>query len=137
VFLMVCIANCYRDGMVSADENRDDLAFYQISQCLPEMMMQEVTNPALSVPSALNAWSDIERIQYERAANNLTDTVETALNGHYVPSITIDRLQKALGSRIPNRPDLVKAQTKIPEVSQPIKIASTAPLAMTTRTTSG
>jgi len=137
VFLMVCVANCYRDGMVFADENRDDLAFLQIAQCLPEMMMQEVTNPVLSVPSALNAWGEIERKQYERAANNLNDTVTAALSGHYVPSITIDRLQKALGSRIPNRPDLVKAHTTVPEVSQRIKAASTAPLAMTVRTTSG
>jgi len=137
IFLMVCVANCYREGLVSADERRDDLAFYQISKALPEMMNEKVLNPVLSVPSALNDWTDIDRARFERAANTLSNTVGDAINGHFVPSITVDRFQRALGDRVPNRPDLVKVHSKVPEVSGPSLLVSKSALPMTKRTTSG
>ncbi|EAQ23585.1 CBASS cGAMP synthase [Roseovarius sp. 217] len=137
VALMVCIANCYRDGLVSADETRDDLAFHQVAGALSDLMRDPIQNPVLDVPSALNDWDDIERARYRSAANQLHDTVGTALNGHYLRDLTVQRLQSALGRRVPNRPDLVKAHSKVPEIAAPATIISSAPLKTTARTTSG
>ncbi|MBN9888974.1 CBASS cGAMP synthase [Salipiger abyssi] len=137
VALMVCIANCYREGLVSADEARDDLAFHQVAGALSEFMRDPIQNPVLDVPSALNDWDEIERARYRSAANQLHETVGTALNGHYLQDLTVQRLQKALGRRVPNRPDLVKAHSKVPEIAAPAAVISSAPLKTTARTTSG
>lgn len=137
VALMVCIANCYREGVVTADGDRDDLAFHQVASALSDLMRDPIQNPILDVPSALNDWDDIERARYRNAANELHCTVETALNGHYLQELTVKRLQNALGGRVPNRPDLVKAHSKVPEVAAPAAIISGAPLKTTARTTSG
>lgn len=137
VALMVCVANCYREGFVTADEARDDLAFHQIAKRLPEMMSGDIMNPVLDVPSAMNAWGDIEREQYLSAANDLEGTVHKALHGHYLQSLTVQRLQKALGTRIPNRPDLVKAHSRAPEIGVPATVAASSPLPARGRTTSG
>lgn len=137
VALMVCIANCYREGFVSADEARDDLAFHQVAGALSNFMRDPIQNPVLDVPSDLNDWDDIERDRYLSAANQLHETVGSALNGHYLQDLTVQRLQKALGRRVPNRPDLVKAHSKVPEIAAPAAVISCAPLKTTARTTSG
>ena len=137
VALMVCIANCYREGIVSADDGRDDLAFHQVAGALSDLMRSPIQNPVLDVPSALNDWNELERARYQNAANTLHQTVGTALNGHYLQELTVKRLQSALGLRIPNRPDLVKAHSKVPEIATPAAIISSAPLKATARTTSG
>ena len=100
-------------------------------------MRDPIQNPVLDVPSALNDWDDIERARYRSAANQLHETVGTALNGHYLQDLTVQRLQKALGRRVPNRPDLVKAHSKVPEIAAPAAVISSAPLKTTARTTSG
>jgi hypothetical protein len=137
VALMVCIANCYREGVVTADEGRDDLAFYQVAGALPRLMNMPILNPVLDVPTALNDWDDLERSRHQNAANTLHGKVGEALSGHYLQELTVKRLQGALGARVPNRPDLVKAHTKVPEIAAPAAIISTAPLRSTARTTSG
>lgn len=137
VALMVCVANCYREGVVSADEGRDDLAFLQVAAALSDLMRDPIQNPVLDVPSSLNDWDDIDRARYRNAANQLHRTIGTALNGHYLQELTVQRLQAALGKRIPNRPDLVKAHSKVPEIAAPAAFISSAPLKTTARTTSG
>ncbi|MEL7430503.1 MAG: CBASS cGAMP synthase, partial [Pseudomonadota bacterium] len=107
VALMVCIANCYREGLVSANEMRDDLAFHQIAGALSKLMRDPIQNPVLDAPSTLNDWDDIERSRYRSAADDLHKAVGAALNGHYLQELTVQRLQNALGQRVPNRPDLV------------------------------
>ena len=43
-------------------------------------MRDPIQNPVLDVPSALNDWDDIERARYRSAANQLHETVGTALH---------------------------------------------------------
>lgn len=137
VVLMVCIANCYREGVISADEGRDDLAFHQIAGTLSDIMRGRILNPVLDVPSALNDWDEIERARYQNAANELHRTVGTALGGHYHQGLTVQRLQSALGVRVPNRPDLVKTHSNVSATAAPAAIISAAPFRATARTTSG
>lgn len=138
VALMVCAANAYRLGKVSADNNRDDLAFLEIADSLPTMFSEKIANPVLSDASALNSWNDIELQTNLQAARQLFSTVNGALNGHYHSDITVNRLQDALGRRIPNRPDLVKAFSKAPEIMRGTSAAIiSSPLPATARTTSG
>lgn len=137
VLLMVCAANAYRSGVVTAENGRDDQAFLEITSSLPEMMQSEVSNPVLDVPTALNVWDDIKRQRYVRAANNLNQEMDRALNGHYHQHLTIQRLQSALGQRVPNRPDLVKAHQSAPEIIRPAQVGAVSALPSMRRTTSG
>ena len=135
VTLMVCAANTYRLGKIKAEDDRDDLAFMHITENLPEMFNREITNPVLSDAPSLNDWDDLERQQFVNATQTLHSHVDGALNGHYIVDITVERLQKALGERVPNRPDLVKAFPKSFEIKRQNVVTSALP--QVRRTTSG
>ena len=138
VALMVCVANTYRLGKVTAENNRDDLAFLEIAKNLPMMFSEKITNPVLSDADALNVWNDVELQANLNAARQLSTTINGALSGHYHSGITVDRLREALGERVPDRPDLVKAFSKAPEIMLGTTAAVvTSPLSATARTTSG
>lgn len=138
ILLMVCAANAYRSGIVDVKDNRDDEAFLSIAKALPEMLRGDVLNPVLEEHSVLNAWDDVERHRIVSEVEQLVQHVDTALNGHFHSSITVERLRNALGGRVPNRPDLVKAHMSVPgEVSTPAKIAPVSALPQVRRTVSG
>ncbi|MFY0311299.1 CBASS cGAMP synthase [Leisingera sp. D0M16] len=139
IALMVCVANTYRLNGVSADDSRDDLAFLEIAESLPELFTNEIENPVLEGAPILNDWEGEEKQTYITYARDLHSTVNGALNGHSNSDITVDRLRSALGERIPYRPDLVKAFPRAPQIMHGVAGAgvSTTPLPSVARTTSG
>lgn len=134
IALMACVIDCYRNGNVTEDESRDDMAFHQISKELPELMRIEIKNPVLPNSNLLNDWDESKRARYQNAAQNLHEIIDKAMSGHDKIMVTRN-IQKCLGDRVPDNPNLVELDSR-PSAITPLVISSSA-LPGTNRTTSG
>jgi hypothetical protein len=87
----------------------DDRLVYEIAQLLPNVLEQQLFNPAFpNQQILLNDWSPDERKEIVNAAQALADEMENALRGTADATLVVKTLRRAFGERIPYRPDVVR-----------------------------
>lgn len=137
ITLMVCSVLVFQEKWFDFDENRDDKTFLLITERLPELFSSKIYNPVLPGDNnCLNNWDSNTQKAYIDAANILHQRADSALNGTGVQQVTVDRFIECLGNRFPQRPDLVKVESKL-EVKSATVLTTPAPLSPAIATTSG
>lgn len=135
IALMACAVRSYKEGGWVPQNDRDDLAMLEIAKRLPVFFSATIVNPVLPDAEPLNDWDEVTRKRFVNAANDLHGHMHTALEGTANAEITVRRLQEALGTRVPYRPDLVRAFDKTPARAQVAAVVA-SPLPLRRPTTS-
>jgi hypothetical protein len=87
----------------------DDHLLFEIAQRLPGILRSDLCNPAFPQQNMrLNDWSDDVREDILCKAEKLAAELHSALKGTYDSTIVVESLRRALGTRIPFRPDAVE-----------------------------
>lgn len=92
----------------------DDHLLYEVAHRLPGILREELLNPVFPGQSVvLNNWSAEDRANVVAGAEQLAADLHSALKGTHDASLVVDSLRRALGSRIPYRPDAVEMMPSI------------------------
>jgi len=108
ITLMKCAVDVFDSFRGSFDNARDDAALLMVASKLPDYFASAngITNPVLA--KALNGeWTPKQRAEYVEAAKALHRSVSDAIQRSPAPAFSQARFVEALGSRIPDDPDLI------------------------------
>ena len=111
IILMVCASEAFNEVGHLKLSRRDDLALLEIASRLAGMFAGKILNPADPDEVLGSSWTYEQRKQAIKAANEMHEHLDDAINHCYVPEVAVDHLKSIFGERIPNRPDLVKAHS--------------------------
>jgi hypothetical protein len=108
----------------------DDHLLYEVAQRLPGVLRGELLNPVFPGQRIiLNSWSPEDRDAVIGGAEALAADLHSALKGTHDATLVVESLRRALGTRIPYRPDVVEMMPTIAatvEAERPAKVASPA-----------
>lgn len=108
----------------------DDHLLYEVAQRLPGILRGELLNPVFPDQRVvLNDWSADDRATVISGAEQLAADLHAALKGTLDATLVVDCLRRALGTRIPYRPDAVEMMPSIAATvaaERPAKVASPA-----------
>lgn len=111
IILMACAFETFEEVGHLKVPRRDDLALLDIASRLADMFAGEIRNPADPDEVLGSSWTYAQRRQAVKAANEMYEHLDDAINHCYVPEVAVDHLKTIFGERIPNRPDLVRAHS--------------------------
>jgi hypothetical protein len=111
IILMVCAFEAFDEVGHQQLPRRDDLALLEITSRLADMFAGEIQNPADRQEVLGSSWTYEQRQQAIKAANEMHEQLDDAINHCYLPQVAVDHLKAIFGERVPNRPDLVKAHS--------------------------
>jgi hypothetical protein len=113
----------------------DDHLLYEVAQRLPGILRGELLNPVFPGQRiVLNNWSSEDRDAVIGSAEALAADLHSALKGTHDATLVVESLRRALGTRIPYRPDAVEMMPTIAAkvvAERPAKVASPAVSAST------
>jgi hypothetical protein len=108
ITLMKCAVDAFDSFKGSFDNARDDAALLMVAAKLPDCFANAngISNPVL--PKVLNGeWTPEQRAEYVEAARALHRSVSDAIQRTPDSAFSLARFVEALGSRIPDDPDLI------------------------------
>jgi hypothetical protein len=106
ILLMAVVWNAYEAIRRPSLQNREDERFLQVVERLPGLLGKAVANPA-SVEEDLNRMSAAERKHVVAAAESLACSIRDAVRTCNDRPQAVQLMQTILGTRIPDRTDLV------------------------------
>lgn len=108
----------------------DDHLLYEVAQRLPGILRGELLNPVFPDQRIiLNNWVPEDRDAVIGGAEALAADLHSALKGTHDATLVVESLRRALGTRIPYRPDAVDMMPTIAATvaaERPAKVASPA-----------
>ena len=110
ILLMTCAFMAFKK--VARVPSSEHAAFLAIARELPAYLAGEIRcipDPAQRLDTKM---SDAERRKAIDLAKALVDKLETTLENCFSSAVAISNMQDVLGSRFPNRPDLVKVKAE-------------------------
>lgn len=111
IILMACAFETFEEIGNLRLPRRDDLALLEIASRLSGMFAGQIVNPADPEEVLGTSWTPEQRQQAIKAANEMHEQLNDAINHCYHADVAVTRLKTIFGERIPNRPDLVKVHS--------------------------
>ncbi|MGL4234769.1 CBASS cGAMP synthase [Tabrizicola sp.] len=106
ILLMACVWNAYEVIRGPFLPDREDERFLRVVERLPGLLGKAVANPACK-DEDLNRMSAEERKHVVTAAENLADRIRETVKGCDDRQRAVQLMQAILGTRVPDRADLV------------------------------
>ncbi|KQU89468.1 hypothetical protein ASD00_26805 [Ensifer sp. Root31] len=107
-------------------EERDDALVLEIAKRLPDILRGEVKNPVLT-DLCINDWSEEDRSEIVRAAENLKVELESALERTGDAERVVQKLRSKFGERLPYRPEAIKMVSSIAAIQVAVPAVAAAP----------
>jgi hypothetical protein len=107
IILMTCVFNVLEEIGHLRLPRRDDLTLLAVAKRLADLLAGEIRNPAEPEEYLGANWTHEQRRAAVKAAGEMHDQLDMAVNNCYLPDVAVSRMQAIFGDRIPNRPDLV------------------------------
>jgi len=112
ILLMTCVFMAFKKLGSARVPSGEHAALLAIAKELPNYLAGEIRcipDPAQRLDAKM---SDAERKKAIEIAKAFVGTLETTLDNCFSATLAISNMQDVLGSRFPNRPDLVKVKTE-------------------------
>lgn len=106
IALMKCVVDVYKRGH-EFENKRDDLAIQTVANQLPGLFGEQIENPVVDGQYLDESWTDIDRSDFIRGAEQLIRNVEAALGAGQADRV-IQYMKTGFGERIPDDVNLIR-----------------------------